>query len=270
VFTIIENGDDRSASVNLGANTFNFYGTSYTGPGQLHVSSNGLVTFGTPFTAFTNTDLSETPLERAIAPLWDDWLKNSPLTGMVLGRFDGDRLIIEWNEVQHFPTDPLLGTVTFQLILQLNTGSTPSAMWFNYVDLDMGEPAYDKAASATVGIKDLNAQGSRRLVAQFNSTEGWAATGNAIRVAVPPQSGPGRGAGDNGAAVLASLGAVEQRIETTVPATLSRSALEQTFAAERTPASPQAVAQLFATMAEKEVSRGAGSSTLFELDLKAL
>src|SRR5262249_15098868 len=46
VFTILASGDDSSAAVNLGSNTFSFYGTSYSGATALYVSTNGLITFG--------------------------------------------------------------------------------------------------------------------------------------------------------------------------------------------------------------------------------
>src|SRR5262249_30224761 len=40
------NTDDGAATMNLGTDTFNFYGTTYTGASSLYVSTNGLITFG--------------------------------------------------------------------------------------------------------------------------------------------------------------------------------------------------------------------------------
>src|SRR5262249_10833799 len=98
VFVIIDSADDLSVPVSLGANTFSYYGTTYS---TLFVSSNGLVTFGNGTPDYVNTDLTTFPQERAIAVLWDDWISDGP--GMVLGRFEGNRLIVEWNDVRHFP-----------------------------------------------------------------------------------------------------------------------------------------------------------------------
>ena len=77
-----------------------------------------------------------------------------------------DRLIFEWNNVQGAPTSP--SAVTFQAILQLNTGAAPGAITFNYPDLDAGN-TLSNGGSATVGIKDTGTQGTRRLLVSFNS-----------------------------------------------------------------------------------------------------
>ena len=54
VFTIIQYADDTSVGVDLGSNRFNFYGTTYSGANSLFVSSNGLITFGSPDAALRN------------------------------------------------------------------------------------------------------------------------------------------------------------------------------------------------------------------------
>jgi hypothetical protein len=51
--------------------------------------------------------------------------------------------------VQHYFTSP--STVTFQAILQPNTGSSVAGIVFNYVDLDSGDANRD-GASTTVGV----------------------------------------------------------------------------------------------------------------------
>src|SRR5207249_978868 len=108
VFTIIAGGDDSAAAVNLGSNSFNFYGQTYTGATALYVSTNGLITFGSSNTSYSNSDLTTSPSQSAIAALWDD-LITGPGNPMVLGKFrdlntDGtpDQLIIEWNQVYHY------------------------------------------------------------------------------------------------------------------------------------------------------------------------
>src|SRR5207244_8309357 len=50
--TSLRAGDDTSGTVNLGTNSFNFYGTSYTGNNKLVVSANGFVSFATSDTSF--------------------------------------------------------------------------------------------------------------------------------------------------------------------------------------------------------------------------
>src|SRR5262249_60829669 len=66
VITGLTNQDDASVSIPIGF-TFPLYGVGAT---TVFVSSNGLLTFGTANTAFTNTDLTTTPAQASIAPLW--------------------------------------------------------------------------------------------------------------------------------------------------------------------------------------------------------
>ena len=64
----LTNVDDASVSIPIGF-TFPFYGVPNT---TVFVSSNGLLTFGTSNTAFTNADLTTTPAQASIATFWDD------------------------------------------------------------------------------------------------------------------------------------------------------------------------------------------------------
>jgi hypothetical protein len=190
VFQILNNQDDASVAVDLGSNTFNFYGTTYTGNNQLFVSTNGLVTFGTAYTGPGNDDLTYSPTPRTIAPYWDDLYPIANTTGQVVGRFedlDGDslpdRLIIEWNNVRSLGAFNTNGG-TFQLILALNTGVRVSTFTFNYVDLDFGSTSYDNGASATTGIKDSGSQysGPNRLLINYNNrTHPFIGGGKAIQ-----------------------------------------------------------------------------------------
>jgi hypothetical protein len=182
VTTIRATGDNNANLLTLAAGTsFNFYGTTYT---SFYVSTNGLLTFGTSNTSGVNTNLLTAPAQRVIAPLWDDWV-NVTGQAMLLDKYedtngDGkpDRLIIEWNNVQAVPSSP--SPVTFQAILQLNTGTVPGQFTFNYPDLDAGNAA-SNGGSATVGIKDSGTQGARRLLVSFNSaTSPYVASGKAI------------------------------------------------------------------------------------------
>src|SRR5207248_9884401 len=121
--------DDASAAISLGSNTFNFYGTTYTAS-QIFVSDNGLITFTSAITTSNNSDLSTSPTQAAIAVVWDDWTTNAATSSAgatndcVLYQLDAvnNRLIIEWNAIRRVGITSL-GDVTFQAILQLNTGS---------------------------------------------------------------------------------------------------------------------------------------------------
>src|SRR5262249_22115637 len=86
-FTIINSADDAAVAVNLARHVFTFYGQQFTGNNQLYVSSNGLITFGSANSSPFPSDLTSSPGQFAIAPLWNDWFVG-PGTPMVLGEFD--------------------------------------------------------------------------------------------------------------------------------------------------------------------------------------
>jgi hypothetical protein len=187
VFEVIRAGDDVSVPVDLGRNTFTFYGTTYAGNNQLFVSSNGLITFGSGNSSYLNTDLTADPPQPAIAVLWDDWYKASGTAEdpMVLGKFEGNRLIIEWHRVFHYSSDRT-NPATFQAVLELNSGTTPGDILFNYPDLEVGDPSLDNGGSATVGIKDEGMQGPNRLLVSFNdSMNPHVHSGQALHFFVP-------------------------------------------------------------------------------------
>jgi hypothetical protein len=201
--------DDDIGTIDLGANTFNFFGTTYS---SLIVSSNALITFGgsnSPLD-YANTNLTsggQTPLFPAIAPLWSDWIKSSG-SPMILAKFDGNRLIIEWNQIRHFITGgESPRAITFQAILTLNTGGTAGNIIFNYVDLNTGDGHADGRTS-TVGIKDSGPQpvsGGSRLLVSFNSTNPLVGGGKAILIAQVGGAGEG-GSGGGGAGGAGSGG----------------------------------------------------------------
>src|SRR5204863_7678239 len=94
-----------------------------------------------------------------------------------------DRLIIEWNDVSGFNG----GTngITFQAILQLNTGSLPGSIVLNYVDMDAANAVYNNGGSASVGIKDTGAQGGNRLLVARDLINNpyYNGSGKAVRIA---------------------------------------------------------------------------------------
>src|SRR5262249_15025312 len=58
VATVLDGVDDGAVAVDLGSNTFSYYGVTYTGASSLFVSSNALITFGSGNAEFTNQDLT--------------------------------------------------------------------------------------------------------------------------------------------------------------------------------------------------------------------
>jgi len=191
VLMVLDGADDAYVALSLAGNTFNFYGTSYSQ--VLFPNPNGLFTFGTGTYEYSNTDLSFDPDQATVAPLFDDWRTDWGTDDAVLARFDdldgdavSDRLVIEWNNVQHYSSSP--SGVTFQAILELNTAATPGNIILNYVDLDAGTPAYDNGASATVGIKNATGMGSDPLLVSYNGTHPNIFAGKAILVSTAPVS----------------------------------------------------------------------------------
>ena len=229
VTTVLDNEDDASAAVSLGGNTFNFYGTTYTGSASLFANTNGLLTFTRGVTSYNNGDLADNPTEPTIAPLWDDWRTDTDAADVVLAKLEdlngdgvSDRLIVEWSTVRRYSIEeaagaPGLAGVTFQAILSLNTGpSVPGAIVFNYPDLDSGD-GFSNGASATVGIKGGGANGvNRLLVSQDSDAHPLIGDGKAIRISRAPASVVGRHAfynrsafdGGDGAANAADDGAI--------------------------------------------------------------
>src|SRR5262249_18849571 len=187
VTTIVgTNQDDTSNTYDLGSNVFRFYNTNYTGNNKIFVSSNGLITFGSSNAAYANGDLSTGVAQAAIAPFWDD-LHTGTGNGSVLAKLvdmDGDGvnefLIIEWSQVRTFDDTDNSHNVTFQTILQLNTGSAAGDFYLNYPDSTFGN-GHDTGASATIGIKDATSPGpadTQQL--SLNASYSPIADGNAL------------------------------------------------------------------------------------------
>src|SRR5439155_8564740 len=136
------NADDGTATLNLGTNTFNFYGTTYTGNSSVYVSTNGLITFGSGTNAYQNDDMSSLT-QPAIAVLWDDWVIGSGNPQALYKMFDDntdgtmDRIVIEWNQIYHY--NGSTNGVTFQAELRLNTGASPGGIFLNYQDLNTAD-----------------------------------------------------------------------------------------------------------------------------------
>ena len=190
VTSILGNTDDSAMTLDLGANTFTFYGTTYTAT-DLYAGSNGYITFGTGETVFTNAVLDSATAfpEPTIAPLWDDLYNQNDVNSQVLYAIRGNRLIVEWNDVQHFPSS---GAMTFQAILQLNTGSANGSITFNYVDLNASNPSFDDGISATIGIKNAGTSNTGNDVVALSFNSATYTSGTAVIINdVPPVANAG-------------------------------------------------------------------------------
>ena len=142
-------GDDQEANLDLVVATgwsFPFYGNSYS---TLRVADNGGLLLGaTGDVQWTNTTLpSSVTSSPDIAVLWEDLRSD---LGQLRYLYDvlNDRLIVSWEDVPHYLNNTGSG-VDFQIHLY------PSgAVEFHYQDLGFGNPLYDDAISATVGLQD--------------------------------------------------------------------------------------------------------------------
>ena len=149
----INNGVFLLDSAALGSFAINFYGEEYD---HVHISTNGLLTFGSSNKSPTNLNLTTWRGPKpSIAVLWD-FLKtnnsNSFDGGSVYWAKKGagqpdERLIIQWDKVRY---DSVYSeeTITFQAILYRD-----GRIQFNYQDLDSSSAGTrSNGNSATVGI----------------------------------------------------------------------------------------------------------------------
>ncbi len=159
----VDDGFTRLRSSNLGNFQFKFYNNTYN---TIYISSNGLITFGSGNYFYTNTDLTTSPTQAAIAALWSDLVvrgdTNSGVYWEVVGSGSSQQLIVQWNDVIFYAGNPA-GVITFEAILNEN-----GTIIFNYKNLNSGDFGAGGATS-TVGIKDTGTQGSSRLLVSYNS-----------------------------------------------------------------------------------------------------
>jgi hypothetical protein len=162
-------GDDSSqllSATQLGGFTFPFFGTNYTSVG---FSTNGLITFPTGNSTFTNTNLSASPSQAAIAVLWDDLFNPNTGTGaassriywQVIGAGADQQLVIQWNNVRRLGGSTLF---SFQAVLSAN-----GAIQLNY---GAAVTTTNVVSNATVGIKAAGTSDPERLLIGFNQPAG--------------------------------------------------------------------------------------------------
>jgi hypothetical protein len=202
----LTNVDDASVSIPIGF-TFPFFGANQT---TVFVSSNGLLTFGTGNTTFTNTDLTVNPAQAAIAVFWDDLHTGGGQPGsgvrfQVSGAGANQHLTIQWNQIRFFAGGTAGDTITFQAQLFAD-----GRIQLNYMDLTSGVAAGNNGASATVGAKAAGTQGPNRLLLAFNNgPNAFVGAGQSTLIS-PPNPTPDLysftlGAGDTATLALKAL-----------------------------------------------------------------
>jgi hypothetical protein len=153
--------------------TFPFFGTTYN---TLFVSTNALITFGAGDRIYSNTDLTTSPPEATIAPLWTDYVTfdaSSVVYWQVLGTGASRHLVIEWKNVQFYPGGG--GFSTFEAVLNLD-----GSIQYNYMTLR------DGGARGTAGLKAAGAQGPNRLLLAFNNGPNAFVGNNLSTLILPP------------------------------------------------------------------------------------
>jgi VCBS repeat-containing protein len=176
VSSILTDDDDEAVQISLGANFFNFYGTSYS---TLNISSNGRIYFGSLLDSELSVNDPLTTSADSIAVFLDDLATNRNTDDQVLYRIQNNQLIVEWNAVLFYEFNPpLTNPITFQAILQLNTGANLGNIDFNYVDT-VGLTGHDNGLSATVGIRRVAGD---PLLISFNNLSPFVGNGKAISI----------------------------------------------------------------------------------------
>ncbi len=160
------NSDDDSESVPIGF-TFSYYGNLYT---NLYVSTNGLISFGTADYSYSNTDLSTSPSEAAIAAFWTDLYvagaSDSKVLYQVIGSGSSQHLDIQWNDISFLTDSPVSGGLTFEAQLYAD-----GSIHLNYKSLSTGHNGgtYDLGKEATVGIKNSGTSGAAHTTLVYDN-----------------------------------------------------------------------------------------------------
>lgn len=192
---ILGNDDDNQISFVPIGFEFGFLGSRHDGTGNpyrqnssgsiyrnatLGVTSNGLLTFGSPLygsfpgvrvTSGDNTALagSTTTLTMpVIAAAWDDWSTVTNGTDGVYYATLGDpgrrRFVVEWHSTRHYGSASNPTPVSFEVVLFEHGygGSYPSSglndtFEIRYLNMNTGNSATAYGASATVGLRDVYA-----------------------------------------------------------------------------------------------------------------
>jgi len=150
--------DDNVTTVGLPI-SFAYYGVSKT---QVAISVNGLVGFtpGLIGASFTN-DPPGTPgaEDDIVMPWWDD-LHTGTIGNLAYQTTPGGSFVIEWNSVQHFPSNASGENATFQVVLNPSPANT---IQFHYDQATFASGLDPWTAS--VGIEDASGGNALDLTA---------------------------------------------------------------------------------------------------------
>ena len=171
------------------SNVLNFYGTNYNGDNQLYASFSGLLTFARGyFGANPNGDMIHNPwvnvsstevATAGICPLWNDYYSNNPPNTAIWVWMDtaNNKLYVEWNQVFQLPSGSV--PFTFQVIMKLNTGTTPGDIIFQYNQLDTSTAPQNMSVGVTTGGTDT-VPASNYAVSSYNAANSLVGVGKAI------------------------------------------------------------------------------------------
>lgn len=135
-------GDDQFGGPYAIGFTFSFYGNAYT---QLYFSTNGLITFGSGSSSYSNSPIPTTfAPNNFLAPFWDDlYIGTGVGTAyyQMIGSAPDRQFVVEWDKVRTLGGSNLF---TFEAILN-ETGD----IWFQYNSMNGVT-----GGSATVGMEN--------------------------------------------------------------------------------------------------------------------
>lgn len=177
---VLTSRDDGTAAISLPF-SFAFYDRSYT---TAYVSTNGLITFGSPDSSYSNGNLVDSPAPATIAVLWDD-LSTGPdgVFWEVRGEAGSRRLIVQWQNASYLSSGT--STLRYQATLFEQNGQ----ILLNYDNLATGANGRDEGASATVGVKNAGrgSDANELLLANGNGPNAFVGSNKSTYIAVRPQ-----------------------------------------------------------------------------------
>lgn len=113
------NDDGSSGQIILPFN-FCFYGQTMT---DCFINNNGNISFGASYGTFTANPFPDPTVISMIAPFWGDVDTRNPLSGLVYYKITPTYMVIHWQTVDYFDSDPVLNPThasllnDFQLII---------------------------------------------------------------------------------------------------------------------------------------------------------
>jgi subtilisin family serine protease len=158
-------GDDAFSTLNIGFQV-PLYGQNHS---TAYISSNGFLALGSNAgaTAFANAAMPTTAAPNGVvAPFWDDLFPGAggSVHAGVAGSPGSRVLHVEWFNVAHFSLSGS-GTATFEVALHEATGE----IRMQWLDTDLGNPAWNLGASATAGVERQDGVVGRQL--SFNQPQ---------------------------------------------------------------------------------------------------